>query len=127
MKLFAIIVPSLLSLSVIGSTVNTEDSITTDHSISLPNNFTDPIIVEAGAYKPIFCNVANSKNSVCLGSFKQCVSYMLNGGLKDKNKDLAQRACKFYCSEIKNPTQCKQSKYKANYHPNWACDDQQYC
>ncbi|CCH46535.1 putative secreted protein [Wickerhamomyces ciferrii] len=126
MKLSAIIVSSLLSLSVIGSPIassaTTKSSIDAGNSTSLPD---DSIIDEAGD-RGRFCFGANNKYNQCHGSIKNCVWRISNGGGKNV-VDFANKFCKFYCSEIKSATQCKQSKYKANYHPKWACDEQSYC
>ncbi|CCH47032.1 putative secreted protein [Wickerhamomyces ciferrii] len=124
MKLSTIIVPGFLSLSVIALPAATENSINAENSTSLPGNFTDPIIAEAGGER--FCFGAN-KYKYCNGSVQKCVEGRTRG-VKDKTKiEDANKICKFFCSEIKTPTQCKQSKLKANYHPKWACDNQKYC
>ncbi|CCH47031.1 putative secreted protein [Wickerhamomyces ciferrii] len=125
MKLSSIFLQGLLLSGIMASPVATESSINTEN-LSLPGNFTDPIISEA-AGKGYLCNDANPNNALCYGSVKKCI-YMTTGAGKQKNLvDYATKICKFYCSELKSATQCKQSKVKANYHPKWKCDDLKYC
>ncbi|CCH47027.1 putative secreted protein [Wickerhamomyces ciferrii] len=126
MKLSSILVKGFLLCGIIASPAATESSINAESSTFSSDNSTDSIMAEAGG-EGRFCFGANSKYNVCHGSVEKCVKKR-TGGSKDKSKiDDATKLCKFYCSEVMNTTQCKQSKYKADYHPNWSCDKQQYC
>ncbi|CCH46539.1 putative secreted protein [Wickerhamomyces ciferrii] len=120
MKLSTIFLEGLLLAGVISSPISAEDS-------SLEsNNSTSDIIKAEGNGAPKLCFNAN-KSPFCLGNHNvnDCISaYKLRTGMDKKE---ATQTCKFWCSEIKTPTQCKQCKYKADYHPDFACDDAKYC
>ncbi|CCH46541.1 putative secreted protein [Wickerhamomyces ciferrii] len=128
----AIIVQGLLSLSVIALPTAfpdaTESLINAENSTLLSSdNSTDSFNIEAGGVGNL-CFNANSKKNVCQGSVKKCVEIRaVNYKGEKSGVEEATRLCRFYCSKIRSATQCKQSKYKANYHPKWACDDIQYC
>ncbi|CCH47030.1 hypothetical protein BN7_6639 [Wickerhamomyces ciferrii] len=118
MKLSTIFFEGLLLSGALSSPIAADDA-------SLEsNNSTDAIHAE-GRKWPHLCQDVNT-GAYCKGNLgvKQCIPNYTIGGMSDEE---AFKVCKFWCSEIKTPTQCKQSKYKANYHPPWGCDGAQYC
>ncbi|CCH46546.1 putative secreted protein [Wickerhamomyces ciferrii] len=71
------------------------------------------------------CFEANKSVRCAGGNVKNCVSKYTSS--KIGNAKQGTSYCSFWCSKNKNINDCKTNKKKFNYHPEFACADQDYC
>ncbi|CCH47024.1 putative secreted protein [Wickerhamomyces ciferrii] len=130
MKLSTVILQGLLLSGIIATPVAipdaAEDSIFTEGlDVANSDNSTD-FHLEGDQKGLKICQEAN-KGKYC---FKDDINGACVEGYKKRahmtEKD-AKKACKFWCSKIKNADTCRKLKVKYDYHPKFKCSEQNYC
>ncbi|CCH47028.1 putative secreted protein [Wickerhamomyces ciferrii] len=114
MKFSTCFTTALFLSGIIASPISTPDSVENGTST-----------VHQASKFPYLCFDQN-KSSFCKdGSYRKCTEYYRDH--TDADSIYGGKYCGFWCNEIKNVNDCKSIKKLYDFHPNFACDDAQYC